>query len=233
MRWPEGPPHLAPNPPYLLFVFCCFCCFCCFGFVCFLGGFKGQMRWPKGQPHLALNPPYLFIFIIVFVFCSCPFFDFNCQNLVFPSKEGIFVYFLCFSFLLPQPFLTSPFSVFLSLSLSCSCLSFFLLVFLVCFLFVSCFCFFFFILLSSLLLFSEKNNIKLLKLQFLFFINSFLFFMVSCLVFSVQIPFPYLCFFPGFKLCLLFNMNVLGFKTNNLKNTNFGQKGGCNKTLFY
>ena len=21
MRWPEGPPHLALNPPYLLFVF--------------------------------------------------------------------------------------------------------------------------------------------------------------------------------------------------------------------
>ena len=64
VRWPEGPPQLALNPPYLLFVFCCFCCFCCFCFLCFFGGFKGQVMWPKGPPHLALNPPYLFIFVL-------------------------------------------------------------------------------------------------------------------------------------------------------------------------
>ena len=30
VRWPEGPPHLALNPPYLLFVF-----FCSFPFFAF------------------------------------------------------------------------------------------------------------------------------------------------------------------------------------------------------
>ena len=30
VRWPEGPPHLALNLPYL---FCCFCCFCLLCFV--------------------------------------------------------------------------------------------------------------------------------------------------------------------------------------------------------
>ena len=36
VRWPEGPPHLALNPPYFMcFCFCLFfllffCCFCCF-----------------------------------------------------------------------------------------------------------------------------------------------------------------------------------------------------------
>ena len=60
MRWPKGPPHLALNPPYFLFLF-----FFCFLF--FFGGFKGQVRWPKGPPHLALNPPY-FLFVF-FGFC--------------------------------------------------------------------------------------------------------------------------------------------------------------------
>ena len=57
MRWPEGPPHLALNPPYLFFL--------CFVFLFFVL-FKGQVRWPEGPPHLALNPPYWFFW---FVFC--------------------------------------------------------------------------------------------------------------------------------------------------------------------
>ena len=52
MRWPEGPPHLALNPPYLLLVFCCFL-FLFFVLFVFFGGFKGQVRWSKGPPHLA------------------------------------------------------------------------------------------------------------------------------------------------------------------------------------
>ena len=41
VRWPEGPPHLALNPPYLVLFFFLFCCFCflfvvCLFFVCFL-----------------------------------------------------------------------------------------------------------------------------------------------------------------------------------------------------
>ena len=76
VRWPEGPPHLALNPPYfLVFVFCLLrfvcCLFCVFFCFYFFGGFKGQVRWPKGPPHLALNPPYLF-FCFLF-FSSLPF----------------------------------------------------------------------------------------------------------------------------------------------------------------
>ena len=67
VRWPEGPPHLALNPPYLFFCFCfVFVLFCFFAF--YFGGFKGQVRWPEGPPHLALNPPSLF-FLFVFFFC--------------------------------------------------------------------------------------------------------------------------------------------------------------------
>ena len=39
VRWPKGPPHLALNPRYFLFVclFVCFCfCFCFFCFRCFV-----------------------------------------------------------------------------------------------------------------------------------------------------------------------------------------------------
>ena len=51
-------------------------CFFVFGFfLCFFGGFKGQVRWPKGPPHLALNPPYFLFwgfcfFVFAFFFCS-------------------------------------------------------------------------------------------------------------------------------------------------------------------
>ena len=97
MRWPEGPPHLALNPPYffdLVFFGGGLFCF----FVGFFGGFKGQVRCPEGPPHLALNPPYLFLlFFFFFVFW---FFNTK-KNLFSPRKKGIFVYFQCFSFFLP------------------------------------------------------------------------------------------------------------------------------------
>ena len=60
---------------FVLFMFCCWIgfgvgsCFAFVFFVCFFGGFKGQVRWPKGPPHLALNPPYfLFVFCFWFLF---------------------------------------------------------------------------------------------------------------------------------------------------------------------
>ena len=152
----------------------------------------------------------------------------------FPPKKGIFVYFLCFSFFLPQPFLASPFSVFLSLSLSlslsCSCLSFFLLVFFFAFfLFLVFVSFSFFFLLCFC--FMKTNNIKRLNCK-VFFINIFSF-LVSCLVFSFKSLFL-IFVFPDFKLCLLFNMNVFGFKIKQLKKHQFfGQKGSCNKTFFF
>ena len=179
MRWPEGPPHLALNPPYLLFVFCC--CFFCF--VCLFGGFKGQVRWPKGPPHLALNPPYFFFVPLLSLLLI--------EKPCFPPKRAFFVYFLCFSFFLPQPFLTCSFSVSLSLSLSCSCLlSSFLYCFFVffCFLFLSLFHFSFFFAFVF-----WKNNMKMFNCNLLV-INLFSLFygFLSCL--SFQIPFPYLCF---------------------------------------
>ena len=74
VRWPEGPPHLALNPPY----FICFCSFCC-SFVLFsFGGFKGQVRWPKGPPNLALNPPYFICFCFFLFFVFLFFFLFPC-----------------------------------------------------------------------------------------------------------------------------------------------------------
>ena len=152
---------LGPKPfLILLFVFVvfCFCFFCLF----FFGGFKGQVRWPKGPPHLALNPPYLFLY-----FCFCFFFvPFLSLLLIekpcFPPKKAFFVYFLCFSFFLPQPFLTSPFFCF-SFSVSLLLLSFFLPS---CLSFLLSFSFLFLslvIFLSSLLLFSEKNNMTILN----------------------------------------------------------------------
>ena len=77
-----GPPHLALNPPYL-FLFCFFGFSFLFCFVCFFGGFKGQVRWPKGPPHLALNPPYLFC-CCCFFFCCFAFFAFNRKTLFSP-----------------------------------------------------------------------------------------------------------------------------------------------------
>ena len=78
VRWPEGPPHLALNPPYFFFVFVLSFC---------LEGFKGQVRWPEGPPHLALNPPYFF-FVLLLLFFSFPFFASNRQtNPVSPPLE--------------------------------------------------------------------------------------------------------------------------------------------------
>ena len=45
VRWPEGPPHLALNPPS--FFFCFFGCFFCFLF--FFGGLRVRWGGPKGH----------------------------------------------------------------------------------------------------------------------------------------------------------------------------------------
>ena len=73
---PQKRKKMTENWKALFWYFCCF--FVCsffvvfllfFGFLCFFGGFKGQVRWPEGPPHLALNPPYLFLFcFFAFVF---------------------------------------------------------------------------------------------------------------------------------------------------------------------
>ena len=131
VRWggPKGHLHLALNSPYLLFVFCCFCrSFSCFCFLCFFGGFKGQVRWPKGPPHLALNPPYLLIFCFCFCcFCSFPFFAFEWQKTLFsPLKSAFFCLFSVFLFLSPSTFFGLPLFLFLFLCLSLALVLFFL-----------------------------------------------------------------------------------------------------------
>ena len=35
VRWPEGPPHLALNPPYLVILFCLFSFFFSLSLLCF------------------------------------------------------------------------------------------------------------------------------------------------------------------------------------------------------
>ena len=137
-----------------------------------------------------------------------------------------------FLFLSPSTFFDLPLFLFLFLCLSLALvfLSSFLSFFFAFFLFLVFVSFSFF--LSSLLLFSEKNNMKILNCN-LFFHQSFLFFMVSCLVFPFKSLFLIFVFFPDFKLCFLFNMNVFGFKTNNLKNTIFWWKGGLQQNVFF
>ena len=123
-----------------------------------------------------------------------------------------------------------PFSVSLSLSLSCSCLSFFLLVFFFAFflflVFVS-----FFIFLSSLLLFHEKNNMKILNCNF-FFPSIISLFLVSCLVFSLKSLFLSL-FFLILSYVFCSTSLFLGFKKPKLKNTNFWSKGGLQQNVIF
>ena len=72
VRWPEGPPHLALNPPYLFFF--CFCLVFVF-FVLFWATSLG----PK--PSF-----FLLFFSLLFVFFLVPFLSlfFNRKTLFFP-----------------------------------------------------------------------------------------------------------------------------------------------------
>ena len=54
---------------------------------------------------------------------------------------------------------------------------------------------------------------------------------LSCFLF--EISFSYLSFFPDFELCLLFNINVFGFKKPKFKNTNFWSKGELQHNGFF
>ena len=145
------------------------------------------------------------------------------------TKKACFVYFQCFSFFLPKPFLASPFFCF-CFSVSFLLLSFFIpsclyFLFFLCLLFL-----FFFIVLSSLLLFHEKNKMKVLNCNFCSSIFS-----LFC-GFLSSFPFRslFLIFvFPHFKLCFFVKHECFWFQTNNLKTQIFGKKGGCNKTFFF
>ena len=137
-----------------------------------------------------------------------------------------------FLFLSPSTFLTCPLFYF---SFSVSLLFF-------CFLFPSClsfllsFCYLvfvsFFHFLSSLLLFHEKNNIKIFNCNFFPEILSLV--LVSFLFF-VSKPFLLSLLFPDFKLCFLFNIKVFDFQTHNFKKKKeiFGSKGGLQQNGFF
>ena len=130
-----------------------------------------------------------------FFFASFPFFVFNRKKPVFPPKKGIFwfIFSVSLSFSL-NLFWPPPFSLSLSLSL-CFALVFLssFLSFFFGFLFLSCFCLFFFVL-SSVLLFLEKNNMKILNWNF-FSSSKCSLFWVSCLVFSLKSLFLIFVFF--------------------------------------
>ena len=149
---------------------------------------------------------------------------------MFSPRKGHFVLFLsvslCFSLtffgfpLFQSIYLCLSLSLSLSLSRSCpffpSCL-FFL---------VPGFCFFLSFR-SSLFLLHEGSNIKILNCKV--FLHHFFGFL-SC--FFIQILFSYLCFFL-ISSYVFVQHQCIWLKKSNLENTNFGQKGGCNKTLFF
>ena len=179
----------------------------------------------------SLGPkPSIFVFVVFLFFV---FFGFFMQKEpCFPPDKGIFGLFSVFLFLSPLAFLASLFFCFsLSVSLFSSFLSFFLLVFPFCFLLVSCFCLFF-LLVSSLLLFHEKNNIK--KINYKVFVHqSFLIFVGFLSSFFFQIPFPYLCFF--LILSFVFCSTSMSFfeKMQVQKNIDCWSRGGLQHNAFF
>ena len=174
-----------------------------------------------------------FLLCFVFVlFCFCffpfPFFASNRQKTCFPPRKGHFCLFLSVSLCFSWAFLglTLFQFIFLCLSLVLFFLFSFLSFFFSFFLFLVFLSFFPF--LSSLLLFHERNNIKPLNYNF-FFWNIFSLFFGFPVLFFFPIPFSYLCFFPDFKLCFWFNINVFGFK----KVKKIGQKGWLQQNVFF
>ena len=190
---------------FLFFVFYFFFCFL-FVFFCFFyflgfffgggGGFKGQVRWPEGPPHLALNPPYccfLFFFVLSFL---CFLIQ---KKPCFPLEKGIFCLFLSVALCLSLAFFGLPLFQFLFLCLSLvlvifpSFLSFFFAFFWFL-VFVSFFPFIF-----SLLLFHERNNIKILNCNS--FLHQYFLFFWFPVLFFVSTPFFLSLLFPDSKLC--------------------------------
>ena len=126
MRWPKGPPHLALNPPYFLFVlFFCFCLF--FSLLSFVFIDKKPVFPPK-------KGIFLFIFSVSLCFSLAflgppPFlpFLFLCLSLVLFFLPSFPFFIFSFWFLL---FLFVVFAFFVS---RCSFVFVFLLVVLCCF----------------------------------------------------------------------------------------------------
>ena len=230
VKWPFGPPHLALNPPYCFFVFCCCYLFC-------FGGFKGQV----GICFLFV----LFVFICFYLFFSCfvlyffvslfcSFLCFSLKNLSPPTKVFLVIFECLPLFLLSlfwPPTCWISLSLSLSLSLSCYFLSFFLLVFVFVFLLVPSFCLFLFCFSVFFALVNENNNINIMLQSC--FNQSFSFSWVSCLAISFKSLSLIFFFSSDFKLCFLFTMNVFGFRTNKLRKHTFLVKRGVATKFFY
>ena len=161
------------------------------------------------QRATSLGPkPSLFFFLI----WSFVFFSFLCLLLIeehcSPPKRAFLFIFQCPPLFLLSLFCLSPFR-FLFLFLSCSFLCSFLLFFIFCFLLFPCFCLF--LSLPCFFAFvSWKGHHQTIKLEsFLPSIFSLLF---SVLFSHSQPLFLSLFYVPHFKLCFLFNINVLSFK---------------------
>ena len=175
------------------------------------------------QRATSLGPkPSLFVFFLFLGFLFFSLLSFLCffnrqKNLFFPLEKGIFCLFSMFLFLSPLTFFGLPLFLFLFLCLSLALVFLtFLLVFLLCFLFVSCFCLFLNPYLSSLLLFHEKKNMKILNCNFCFpEIFSLSFGFLSC--FSVSNPFFLSLLFPDLKLCFCSTSMFLVSKRTNWK----------------
>ena len=138
-------------------------------------------------PNLALNPPYLlfFCFFGLLLFLSFLCFVIQKKSWFSPQEKGIFCLFLSVSLCFSLVFLGLPLFQFLFLCLSLLLVLFpFFPVFLFCFLLLPCFVSFF-PFLSSLLLFHEKNNIRIFNYK-VFLHQYFLSFLVSCLLFSLN-----------------------------------------------
>ena len=142
VRWPEGPPHLALNPPYLFFV--CFGLFWFF-FFCFFFVFFGSGEVARRATSLGPKPSLFYFLFSLLLIDKKP---------VFPLEKGIFGLLLSVSLSFSLAFFGLPLFQFLLLCLSLVLFFlFFLLVFLVllsfCSLFFSlsfpffllCFCF--------------------------------------------------------------------------------------------
>ena len=215
----------------LFFLFCLFVCFCVF-----LDGLRVRWGGPEGPPHLALNPPYL-LFLYWGGCFPFLFFAFKHKNTGFPLDKGNFCLFLSLSLCFSLAFFGLPLFQFLflclSLSLSCSYLFFFLLVFVLLsfgafflslsfLLFLLCFCFI-------------KGTTSKHLIAISFFNQSFAFFIfcISCLTCSFKSLFLIFFCLSDFKLCFLFNMNVFGVKTNNLKKHTFWVKRGVATKRFF
>ena len=189
----------------------------------------------------SLGPkPSLFIisFLLGWVCFLLSFLCFSLQkNWVSPPRKGHFCLFLSLSLCFSLAFFGLPLFQFLFLCLSL--VLFFCLPCLFCLLSFGSFFLslsFLLFLLFAFVSWKEQHQGILIAISFLSSIFSLLGGGGSCLVFPFQIPFSYLCvllFFPDFELYFLFNMNVLGFKTNNTKNTIFWSRGGLQQNAFF